>query len=241
MREFSAGGLTRIVRRAGTFDQRRSASALLALLATEGARAEEALRGIESPSHSLTDMASLGAFLLAMLLAVVTVFHLIARRKWFRRLSELEVDLARTAAKLDRAALILRSEPDITICWDRPDDEPTIEGDLSLVSGEPGVRRVLDYSCWLDPAAAAQVEEAAERLLSHGDPFLIAAVTLRGRHLEISGRPVSGNAVMRIRDVSGERLQLAKMRERIVHAEGASGGASTGLGIRRDPRLGKRP
>ncbi len=229
MREFSAGRLTRIVRRARTFDQRRSASALLALLATEGARAEDALRGIEFQSHSLTDVASLGAFLLAMLLAVVTVFHLIARRKWFRRLCELEVDLARTTAKLDRAALILRSEPDITISWDRPDAEPTVEGDLSLISGEPGAQRVLDYSCWLEPAAAVQVEEAAGRLLSHGDAFSIAAVTIRGRHLEISGRPVSGNAVMRIRDVSGERLQLAKMRERIMHAEGASAGLRLAL------------
>ena len=74
--------------------------------------------------------------LLAMLLVMIaTVLHLAARRKWSRRLRELEVDLARTGAKLDREALILRSEPHITISWDRPDVEPTIEGDAGLIVG----------------------------------------------------------------------------------------------------------
>ena len=96
-------------------------------------------------------------------------------------------------------------------------------------SDEPGVQRIIDYPSWLEPGAAAQVEEAAERLLSHGDAFSITAATLRGRHLEISGRPVSGNAVMRIRNASGDRLQLAQMGERIGQAESASAGLRSAL------------
>ena len=54
-------------------------------------------------------------------------------------------------------------------------------------------------------------------------------VSLRGRHLELDGRPVSGSAVMRIRDVSGERLQLAKLRNQFALAEGALDGLRRAL------------
>jgi len=62
------------------------------------------------------------AILSLMLLATITaVLHLIGRRIWTRRVSGLEMELARTNAKLDRAALMLRSESQILISWDRPD------------------------------------------------------------------------------------------------------------------------
>ena len=52
------------------------------------------------------------AILSLMLLATITaVLHLIGRRVWTRRVNELEKELAGTNAKLDRAALMLRSEP----------------------------------------------------------------------------------------------------------------------------------
>ncbi len=233
MRGFSAGGFAPIVRRTRTFDRARvaRATALVALLTAESARAEEALRGLDAPSSSLLNMPSFGAdisgiaILAAMLLAMLMAgLHRTARRRWARRLGELERELARTGAKLDRAALILRSERQIIVSWERPDAEPTIEGDLALIAVAPEAQPILGYASWLEPGAAAEVEDAVERLLNRGEAFSIAAVSLRGRHLEITGRPVSGNAVMRIRDVSGDRLQLAQMREKIAQAEGASSG-----------------
>ena len=69
-----------------------------------------------------------------MLLATITaVLHLVGRRTGTRRVLELETEIARTNAKLDRAALMLRSEPQILVSWDRLDAEPTIEGDFALV------------------------------------------------------------------------------------------------------------
>ena len=41
----------------------------------------------------------------------------------------------------------------------------------------------------------------------------MAVASSRGRHFEIEGRAVAGRAVMRIRDVSGDRLQLVRLRE----------------------------
>ena len=102
-----------------------------------------------------------------MLLATITaVLHLAGRWIWTRRVQELETELARTNAKLDRAALMLRSEPQILVSWERLDAEPTIEGDFALVADSPLSSRVLAFGSWLNPAQAAKIEEATERLLT---------------------------------------------------------------------------
>ena len=170
------------------------------------------------------------AILTLMLLATITaVLHLIGRRIWTRRVGELETELQRANAKLDRTVLMLRSESQILISWDRPDAEPTIEGDFALVADSPLPSRVLGFGSWLEPADAVKIEEATTRLLTRGEAFAAAAVSLRGRHLELDGRPVSGSAVMRIRDVSGERLQLVELRDQFAQSEGALDGLRRAL------------
>ena len=203
----------------------------LYLLAGALACAQDLSRSLEEPARLAFDMASVQAnvaglvILSLMLLATITaVLHLIGRRIWTRRVRELETELARTNAKLDRTALMLRSEPQILISWDRLDAEPTIEGDFALVADSPLSSRVLAFGSWLNPAQSARIEQATERLLTRGEAFAAAVVSLRGRHLELDGRPVSGSAVMRIRDVSGERLQLAQLRDQFAQAEGALDG-----------------
>src|SRR6202012_5970249 len=47
-----------------------------------------------------------------------------------------------------------------------------------------------------------------------GEAFRMPLTSLAGRHIEAEGRPVGGRAVMRIRDVSGDRLGLIGLRER---------------------------
>jgi signal transduction histidine kinase len=208
----------------------------LYLLAGAPACSQDLSQSFEEPVRQTFDMASVQAnvaglvILSLMLLATITaVLHLIGRRIWTRRVRELETELARTNAKLDRAALMLRGESQILISWDRPDAEPTIEGDFALVADSPLSSRVLAFTSWLNPSAAAKIGEATERLLTHGEAFAAAVVSLRGRHLEIDGRPVSGAAIVRIRDVSGERLQLSQLRDQFAHAAGALDGLRCAL------------
>ena len=210
----------------------RLAAGLALYMATGApASAQDLPQSLEAPARLMFDMASVQAnivglvILSLMLLATITaVLHLVGRRMWTRRVLELETELARTNAKLDRAALMLRSEPQILVSWDRPDAEPTIEGDFALVADSPLSSRVLAFGSWLNPAQAAKIQVATERLLTRGEAFATAVVSLRGRHLELDGRPVSGSAMMRIRDVSGERLQLAQLRDSFAEAEGALDG-----------------
>ena len=226
MRGLSAGRCAEIEERARGVGSAAPPALLTVLLTAQSARADEALRGLEPPPSPLPYVAPMEsnipaiAIVLALLFAAITVvMHVAARRRWSRRTSNLEAELARTRAKADRAALTMQGDRQILISWDRPDAEPALEGDLALVADASTAPRILQYASWLGDAAAAQVAEASERLLNRGESFSIAAVSRRGRHVEISGRPVSGNAVMRIRDVSGDRLELAEMREKLARVE----------------------
>ena len=240
MRGFSGAERSGIGERTGRVSRAVAAKAAaglaLYLLAGALACAQDLSQSFEEPVRLVFDMGSVEAnvaglvILSLMLLATITaVLHLIGRRIWTRRVRELETELQRTNAKLDRAALMLRGELQILISWDRPDAEPTIEGDFALIADSPLASRVLGFASWLNPPQAAKIKEATERLLSRGEAFAAAVVSLRGRHLEIDGRPVSGAAMLRIRDVSGERLQLAQLRDQFAEAEGALDGLRRAL------------
>ncbi len=163
------------------------------------------------------DISGLVILLLLFFSVLTASLHLVGRRRWTQREFALASELARTRAALDRANLFLASEPQILLAWDQPDGEPRIEGDFALVADAPSPRRVLAFGSWLEPGLAATLQQAVERLLERGEAFSLAAAGLRGRHFEIDGRAVAGCAVVRIRDVSGERLQLARLRD--SHAE----------------------
>ena len=69
-------------------------------------------------------------------------------------------------------------------------------------------------------AAAAKATDNGVALLERGESFSFAGAGLKGRHFEIVGRAIAGDAVLRMRDVSGDRLQLLRLNE--SHARGAA-------------------
>ena len=173
-----------------------------------------------SPAAAATDLnpadSDTAALMLLLLLffAVLTAGLLLAgQRRWTQRERELAKDLERTRAELDRANLFLASEPQIVIAWDQPDLEPKVDGEFTLVSDSPNPRRILAFGGWLEPELAAKAEEAVAKLLSRGEAFSITVASLKGRHFEIIGRAIAGKAVLRIREISGDRLQLVRLQE----------------------------
>ena len=144
------------------------------------ARAQDASQIPETPASLSLNVASVeanivGLAILSLMLfaTIAAVLHVIGRRIWTRRVSALETELARTTAKLDRAALMLRSESQILISWDRPDAEPTVEGDFTLVANSPLSSRVLAFESWLERAQAIRsragdaVAPEARQILRH--------------------------------------------------------------------------
>ncbi len=160
-------------------------------------------------------LAGLAIFLsLVLLTAVTAVLHLTGRNRWMRREAALTAELGDALARLDRANVFLSAEPQIVVAWGGATNDPDIDGDLSLVTDAPAPRRVLGFGAWLSPEPAQRLETAVERLRQRGEAFRLSVASLAGRHLDIDGRAVGGRAVMRIRDVSGDRLELSRLRER---------------------------
>jgi signal transduction histidine kinase len=188
----------------------------LALAHASPSKAAIALPVIATEAPGEHDLTGLVLLILLLFGTFTAVLHLIGRRNWTRREKALTSELAQTHARLDRANLFLSTEPQIVVAWNA-DGEPEIEGDYSLVTDTPLPRRVLGFGSWLAPDLAQKMDHAVERLRARGEGFSFALASLRGRHFEIDGRAVAGHAVMRVRDVSGDRLQLVRLRE--SHAE----------------------
>ncbi len=155
---------------------------------------------------------------LAMFAAVVALTHISERKIWRDRESLLLAELEETRVRFDRANTFLGSEPQIFVAWTGPQSEPEISASpLIHADGTVAPRRVLAFGSWLAPADAQALEAAVDRLREKGEGFRLPLAGVSGRHFDAEGRAVGGSAVLRIREVSGDRLELIELRER--HAE----------------------
>ncbi len=150
---------------------------------------------------------------LTLFSAVTALLHLAGRRRWLESEGRLHAEVSDLRARLDRAQMFLSAEVQIVIVWGSSTGEPDIEGDLSLVSDVMVPRRILGFGAWLPAASAQALDHAVERLRSRGEGFRVALVTISGRHVEAEGRAIAGRAILRLRDVSGDRLDLSRLRD----------------------------
>ena len=138
--------------------------------------------------------------------------HMAGKRRSATREAALRQELERLRQRLDRAEAFAGSESQMSVLWNGPAEEPLIEGDSEVLTGLEA-QRALAFGAWLTPQTAQPLERALERLRQRGEAFRLALLTLSGRHLEAEGRPVAGRAMLRIRDVAGDRLELTQLKE----------------------------
>ena len=93
----------------------------------------------------------------------------------------------------------------------------TAKPDL-LVSNLPGsfgvprdASRLLAFEQWLDGDSATDLETAMKELAEHGEPFNLMLRTQRGRYVEADGRTAGHTLVLKVRDIAGQRLELAEL------------------------------
>ncbi len=155
------------------------------------------------------------AIILGLILfsTLIAFSHIAQRRRWARRENDFNDEIGALRARLDRADLFLAADSQIVVVWGGPGDEPRIEGELGRVAEASNARRALAFSAWLAPDLAQALEDSVARLRARGEAFRFTVADLEGRHLDIEGHPVGGRAVMRIRDVSGERLETIRLQE----------------------------
>ncbi len=189
---------------------------LITIMATALVWPSQAFAGTNAAGNLFRngDVAAISLIVGLVLFSTLTaLLHLTARRQWTRRESALNIELAALRAKLDRAELFFAADAQIVMAWAGRSVEPVIEGDLSLVADASNPRRALAFGSWLPPDAAQSLDACVARLRERGESFECALTGLSGRQLEIEGRPINGFAVLRIRDVSGERQEIMRLHQ----------------------------
>lgn len=150
---------------------------------------------------------------LAVICLAVVVYHISQQRRWAEIETELQAELSALRARLRRSELFLGAETQTIIVFGEPEEEPEALGGFGPPGRCTGACRLLSFNAWLPSHAAQSAKAAVERLRAQGEPFRLTATSLEGQHLEIEGRPVAGHAVLRIRDVSSDRLEAARLQE----------------------------
>jgi signal transduction histidine kinase len=97
------------------------------------------------------------------------------------------------------------TERQILLTWSGRGGTPRFEGDPSLAGEGATAKRVLAFGCWLAPADAGALEKALDLLRERGEAFHLTARTLAESFVEAEGRTVGGRAILRLRDVTGDR------------------------------------
>jgi signal transduction histidine kinase len=114
----------------------------------------------------------------------------------------------------DRFRALLFAEPQILIAWAAGDNRPQISGDTSLLALQESPQRILAFGTWLPPEPALQIDHAVDALRETGEGFLLNLTTSSGQTVEAMGRAIGGQAIVRIRELSGVRRELAETNVR---------------------------
>jgi signal transduction histidine kinase len=131
--------------------------------------------------------------------------------------ARLRSDIQGLQAEADRFRALLFAEPQILISWAAGDNRPQISGDISLLMSQDlqhSPQRILAFGTWLPPEPALQMDHAVDALRDAGEGFLLNLTTSNGHAIEAMGRAIGGQAIVRIRALSGLRRELAEMNIR---------------------------
>jgi signal transduction histidine kinase len=185
-------------------------AAAIAVLSPDVARADsywDAFAALER--HELVALVlSLGV----ILFGVVTAIALLrTRTRTAQAITAQHAEINQLREERDRANALLHAEPQIIVVWPAGTDEPEITGDVTIALRTPVARRVLAFGSWLEPDKAQAIEDAVEALRNDGRGFAQTMMTLQQRHVAIEGRAIGGRAVLRIKDLTGAKSELAEL------------------------------
>ncbi len=155
-----------------------------------------------------TALALLGFSVVAAILLMRT------RVRAARSEARLRSDIQDLQFQADRFRALLFAEPQILISWAAGDNRPQISGDTSLLMPQDSQayqpQRIMAFGTWLPPEPALQIDHAVDALREAGEGFLLNLTTSNGHSVEAMGRAIGGQAIVRIRELSGLRRELAE-------------------------------
>src|SRR5271169_3078969 len=128
--------------------------------------------------------------------------------------ARLRADIGQLQVQADRYRALLFAEPQVLIAWAAGDNRPQISGDVALLVPQELPQRILAFGTWLPPEPALQMDHAVDALREAGEGFVLHLTTSTGHAIEAMGRAIGGEAIVRIRELSGLRRELAETNVR---------------------------
>ncbi|MFN5409859.1 PAS-domain containing protein [Bradyrhizobium sp.] len=196
---------------------------LLGLAATALAPATPGFAGNGVPADAVTtlfelsrqDVAEVTAMLALLGFSVVAAVSLVRTRlAAARKEARLRADVAALQLQADRYRALLFAEPQILIAWPAGGHRPQISGDTAMLVPQDQPQRILAFGSWLPPEPALQLDRAVDALREAGEGFLLHLTSSHGHAIEAMGRAIGGQAIVRIRELSGLRRELAETQLR---------------------------
>ena len=150
------------------------------------------------------------AFSLLGFSVVSAILLMRTRLRAARNEARLRSDIVNLQSEADRFRALLFAEPQILISWAAGDNRASISGDTSLLTLQETPQRILAFGTWLPPDAALRMDRAVDALRETGEGFLLDLTASNGIAVEAMGRAIGGKAIVRIRELSGVRRELAE-------------------------------
>jgi signal transduction histidine kinase len=116
--------------------------------------------------------------------------------------------------RLSESALdtVLVVEPQMLLTVAETGEPEMLVASLPPAIGVPREpRRLLHFAGWLDAPSAAELDAAIEALAERGEAFNLMLATLRDRYVEVDGRAAGRTIVLKVRNLVGQRLELADL------------------------------
>lgn len=166
-------------------------------------------------STSRQDVATLTLTLGLICFSVVSTILLMRTRT---RASEADNaardEMTALRTEVDRMKTLLMSEPQVLVTWIAAGEKPEIIGDVNSILPGELPERVLAFANWLEPSIAREIESAVDMLRAQGRAFMMTLHGISDQPIEAVGRAIGGRAVLRLREVSGTKADLAELTSR---------------------------
>lgn len=126
---------------------------------------------------------------------------------------------AKAAGEAERYALsesmletVLAAEPQALMTLTETGEPELLVSNLPASFGVPrDPQRLMNFVSWLDTESTAELELAMQALAERGEPFNLMLHTARDRYVEVDGRTAGRSLVFKVRNMAGQRLELADL------------------------------
>ena len=114
----------------------------------------------------------------------------------------------------ERASIrsLIAAEPQVLVRWDLGGSPEIAAATLGEELGVPAsVEEIVRTASWLEHNSACELEQRISSMVEAGEGFALLVETASGAKLEAIGRTSASGAILKIRDITGDRKEMAAL------------------------------